>query len=591
MLNLSDIKIITLDTETDTVSNKPNPWTDKLIMLQYRYNEQGEVKFVEFDKGGWPDELLLSVLKSTVIIKRGQNVKFDALTLHNAGISIVGPFDDSRILAYLDNPFESIGLKDLVKNKLHKEVKTYDEITHILVPSKSKAKKDTGKMVTKRIKTSEVERNLLKEYGADDIYNCDKLRSLYFDSSWYKKVEQPLVDVLFRIEKNGMGLDRPYLEQLNKDYEKEIEQIRSTFGEQLNPNSPKQLLPVLQSINSQFGYGVGVYDTEKLTKKRLAWKGSELASRLLRYSELNKLNSTYIKPLLARMDGASRIHGSFNQAGSSESEGGTKTGRLSSEGPNLQNIPSRTNDGKKVRRAFIAGPGRHMFVSDKSQIEPRFLAHFSQSKKLIKAYQNKEDTHSLFASDIFGKTISNISKLERFIGKTVWLATVYGCWPKKVQEICEKNSDDPLPYTLADYEAIQKAFIDANKEIWNWRNEHIQITRRLGYIETFGGRRIHIPNLYSKNQYEREAAERCSISYFIQGSAADDIKLSMIEADKALTPSGSFLTAQIHDELVGELTDKELIKDIHRIMVSTSKLNNVPLEAETKLVGSWADKG
>ena len=584
MTNLKDIKFLTIDTESDVVGEDPNPWNDKLVLIQYRYNGVGPVTIIEWDKGERPDELFKAALADPIIYKRGHYVLYDALVCYVNNIECSGPFDDTRILAYLEDPFQDVRLKSLVRSKLNREVKTYEEVTTILVPSKSKAKKDIGKMVKRKLSTSQVDRPTLINYATEDVENCDRIRNIHFDSNWYKTVEQPLTDIIFRMEKRGMKIDAPHLQILKANHEKEIEDIKTQFPG-VNLNSPVQVLELIRGLDAQ------TKNTQGLTIKKLAWGGSSSCVKLLRYRKLSKLLSTYINPILCGLDGDSRLHGSFNQAGSDENSNGTKTGRLTSNGPNLQNIPSRTTEGREVRRAFVAEDGNSLFVTDLSQIEPRLVAHFSQNHKLIKAYKDKQDTHKLMAVDIFEKPEDQITKEERFIGKTEWLADFYGCSAAKAMFIAENLSENRLPYDLAFYERLHDRLVAGNPSLFEWRQEHIENTRKLGFIETFGGRQIKIANLNSRNKWDRLAAERMAVNYLIQGSAADVLKLILVKLDRVFQiNSMGFLTGNIHDEVTGELYEPEDIWAVHSIMTNTVHLKNVDIEAETKIVKSWAEK-
>lgn len=449
-------------------------------------------------------------------------------------------------------------------------------------------------MGKKKLLSSEVDKTSLLCYNEADVVNCDDLARTLVKTDWYNKVEQPLIDILFRMECRGIQLNKPHLERLKNDYGPTIEALRAEFGE-LNPNSPKQL----QEYFVSSGVDTGVYSddgkpsTEKIVLKRMAWEGYGFAKQLLSYREASKLYSTYICPLLTESDANGRIHGAFNQAGTEANSGGTATGRLTSSGPNLQNIPTRTESGKQVRKAFIASEGSFLIDSDLKQIEPRVLAHYTQSPKLLKAFNEGHDTHAIMAGLIFNKPIDTLEGMERFIGKTSWLASVYGAYPKKLKLIAETYSEEQPLYEIKDYERIQEAFWQANPEILSWRKRHIEETKRLGYITTLGGRRIHIPNLNSKNPWERQASERLSVNYLIQGSAADIMKLIILDVDKIKYTN---LLATVHDEVLMEtsnisLEDTATLADIiDKHMCNIIKLKNVPLEADTKIVASWGDK-
>jgi DNA polymerase-1 len=569
---------ITVDLETTGLS-----WlTDKIILIGYRLNGQGPVKHIDFSSGDRGPAEFINALADPNVVKRGHNVKFDAQFLLANGYQVNGTLDCTSVLCYLENPFRSTRLKDLVEEKLQRKVQRIDDVL------------DQTRIRLALPKNRKVPYELVaidewKPYNEADVVNCDDIRHSVNPSSWYYDVEQPLIRVFLEMEQRGINLDINYLQELKCDYGKEIEELEKTFGG-VNPRSPKQVSAQLQadgSISASQG-------TDKLVLKKLSWNGGQYARRLLRYREVAKLQSTYVTPLIVEADPQGRIHGSFNQAGSEQGTNGTKTGRATSSGPNLQNIPSRTKEGKKIRRAFIPSKGLLMFDSDLKQIEPRLVAHYSQSPSLLHAYANNIDTHSLFASNMLGKPIESIQPMERFVGKTGGLATVYGCSAKKLVTISETYSDVPLLFDEQFFKDVQHKFWLANPEIKSWRNQEIAQARALGFIRTIGGRVIRIPNLHSKDWRLRAEAERQVINYKIQGSAADIMKLILVRLHKELRDWG-WLLAVVHDEALGEfdpeLIDPDLALDIiNDCMSNTVKLNGVAIEADTKIINNWSEK-
>ena len=577
-------KSITVDVETDGLDK----FRDKLVTIAYRFDDQGPVEVIEFDKGEvGPREFILA-LGDPSIIKRGHNVTFDILFLENNGYAVNGPLDDTKVLAYLADPFADHGLKALVEHTLGK------------VPTKLKdIKKRKGRKLEK---VSEIDRAALIEYNKEDVINTGEIRKLQYPSKWYIEVEQPLINIVRDMEKRGIQLDIPKLQELDNELTEKIRQVEKEFT--FNPKSPKQ---VSEHYEKEVDIGdytrkteTGQWQVNKLALKKLAWDGYEPATRLLKYRELSKLKTTYTVPLLSRSDDDGRIHGSFNQAGSDEDASGTATGRLTSSGPNLQNIPDRTKEGKRIRESFIATkePGVNWLLGDADlkQIEPRLVAHYSQSEKLLDAFNNGIDTHTLMASSIFGKDISQVSKIERFIGKTAWLSVVYGSYAKKLKQMCELNSEEPLPYELDFYEDFIENFWKANPEIERWRSQHIESTRRLGYITTLGGRRIVIPNINSKSFFDRNKAERLAVNYLIQGGGSDIMKLGIVGLTKSLhfygLSSGLKILATIHDEILYEfcIDPKRALDMVDEAMTQAVKLENVPLEVDNKVVNNWSEK-
>lgn len=631
-------KIISLDLETSSLA-----WQTCDIHLNgYRLDRTGPVIYADTDK---VDTTLNSLLADESNILSGANIKYDALVLSARGYTVSCQLEDTRILAYLNWPtLESHGLKFLVKNKLGRFVTSLDEI--LFKPLKKELPhleyyKDQYFIIDEQW----VRKDLLKRYHEDDVMNIDRLRAKLVATDWFTDVEMPLTRMLFEMELYGCPLDGQVLRNLRHDYTERSEsllvqlrhiskQVGWTGEEEkaFNPNSSDQVKEVLVKR----GYKLeeicdkttkGAWCVDKALLKTLSHKGDEFCKVLLEYRRYNKILSTYVTPFLSGAERDGKLHGSINQAGSEDLYGdgakGTNTGRLSSSNPNLQNIPSRTKEGKEVRKAFIASDRLYMFDSDLSQIEPRLVAHYSQAPKLIHAYANNIDTHGLFANDIFGKECGKDS-VERFIGKSSWLATVYGCSYKKLLYICEGFSDRPLSLDTDKYsdcfqrldakaqkkvisdcgkdyrliyeqwmffKNVQDVFTQKNPEIFDWRQNHIDRTRRLGYVITIGGRRINIDGLDSRDWGTRFSAERQAVNYLIQGSAADIVKLIMVRFDKEFVKPGlGHVFSTVHDEVLGDMWNKSSIERVKDIMESTVKLRNVSIKSDTKLVENWGMK-
>ena len=502
------------------------------------------------------------------------------------GLTVCGPIDDTKVLAYLENPQQELGLKSLVEKKLNKRVIRLEDL---YIKGKKKELEKTEGLI--KIGSHYLDKERLISYNKEDVSNCDELKMNLVSTNWYNTVERPLSSILFNMEQRGIKIDRGYLENIKNETEKKIRK----FDFEFNPRSQKQVKEV---ITKKYG---PVESTDKLTLKRMCWGGNKLASDLLEHRKIAKLHSTYILPILEQSKKTGRLHGTFNQVGVADDTSGTVTGRLSSANPNLQNIPARTEEGKKIRRAFIPSDDMFMIVSDLKQIEPRLVAHYSQSPKLLKAYAEGLDTHALMASDIFNKCPDKLTKMERFIGKTSWLASVYGAWYKKLKVIVENNSEEEIPYNEDYYREVQEQFWRTNPEIASWRRWHIESTRHVGYITTIGNRTIKITGLNSKNQWERKEAERMCVNYLIQGSAADVMKMILVKIDEEIQQRKlGYLLATIHDEVLLEmpLTNENNginIKEcsvvlINSIMSNTVKLKNVHIEADTKIINNWGDK-
>lgn len=636
------VKTVTLDLETSGL----DPFKDKIYLNGYRINRRGVVKCVRPDI---VDGELNGYLSDPNVTLSGHNIKFDALFLANAGYSVLCQLEDTKVLACLCWPGEeSYSLKDLVGSKFGRKPTKLGDL--LFKPLKRElVHLDEFQDQYFLMDEKWARRDLISDYHKEDILNVDRLRSILVAPKWFYEVEKPLTRLLFEAELYGCPIDICHLKLVQLQYEEKVKEVEATFESGFNPRSSEQVAEALTRRGIDLATIAkktkdGKWSVDKQLLKRLSWKGEALAKSLLEYRRIEKILSTYIRPFIERSEtNGNRLHGSFNQAGSQDiyGDGGTSTatGRLSSSNPNLQNIPARTKEGKQVRKAFIPTPGQHLANADLKQIEPRFVGHYSQSPKLIKAYKEGLDTHGLFANDIFLGSIPSatvveahsrsITATERFIGKTSWLATVYGCSPKKLLLICETFSDTPLEIDITPFsndfynlpkrakygisqeklvkeygteeearqifakwqffKNVQDKFIKANPEIWGWRNEHIERTRHLGYVRTIGGRVIRITGLDSSNKWDVIEAERKAVNYLIQGSAADTMKLILVNLAKDPRFKGRLLTT-VHDEILAEVPAVDQLQVIKNVMENSVKLLNVPIEADAKIIANWSEK-
>lgn len=660
---LDSVKTITLDLETTGL----DPWKDKILCCAYRFNGSGSVVVLDFT-GVYDDTELRAVLARPEVTLRGHNVKFDVLFLIVAGYDVRCRLDDTKLLAYAVDPTVDLGLKDLAVSRCGLKVDRFIKTGGIKVKKKHRPYFERSPKYVESAGKFYLKARLLA-YNADDVIFTDAVKQSLPASSWYRDVELPVTELLLATEARGAQLDIPYLAELDKEYEKKLEEKRTEClallkakgiqltdakgkAKEFNPNSPQQVAEVFRRL----GYDLERYTTKTdtgepscdgLFLKKMSWRGETLAKPLLDYRQLSKLRSTYSSKLLTDCDKYGRIHGSFNQVGKdggmvSDISGsdGTATGRLTSADPNLQNIPSRTKEGKRIRRAFIATPGYWMFDADLKQIQPRCIAYRSQSSKLLNAYKNNWDTHGMFAADIFDRLLEDYKAEalkasteltnERFIGKTSWLAHVFGCTNKKLLFICEKFSENPLSLTLKEFEAafdsltprqratliatnpseqearevhakwmffkkVQDKFEEKNPEIFSWRRAHIERTKRLGYLTTYGGRTVKVTGLDAVDRFERFSAERKAVNYAIQGDEADIMKIILVRFYKEIVKPGlGHLIAVVHDEILGEirndLNQAKMMEHIRDIMCNTVKLPNVPMDTDAHWVSSWAEK-
>jgi len=403
----------------------------------------------------------------------------------------------------------------------------------------------------------------------------------------FDEIELPLIDVLLEMERNGMQLDPAALIQCRNDFEKQIDALQKEIwelaGEEFNIGSPKQLQVILyEKLHLSPGRNTKTgKSTDAATLENLA-DDHAIVAKILEYRGLTKLKSTYVDALLSSMDDQThRIHTELNQTGA-------VTGRLSSSNPNLQNIPIRSAEGRRIRQAFVAAPERLLLKADYSQIELRILANITRDTSLIEAFKNNEDVHARTAADIFGIEISEVDAEMRRKAKMTNYAIAYGVSgfglarqlgntsPKEAQEIINR-------------------YFETLPGVKNYIEETIAEGREKGYVQTLLGRRRPSPDLRSPKGVERAAAERAAINHPIQGTAADIIKIAMIALFEKLQEEKmrSRLMMQVHDELIFEVPEDEkeqLAKMLPQFMcdLPSSKINmDVPLVIDIGVGKNW----
>jgi len=399
----------------------------------------------------------------------------------------------------------------------------------------------------------------------------------------FRDVEMPLIEVLADMESEGVGIDVPCLKKMSKDMEKKLseitEKIYDLSGENFNINSPKQLqsilfdklgLPKVKKTKTGFS-------TDESVLRRLS-KEHELPSALLEYRAMNKLKTGYYDSLLELVDAKTGIlHASFNQAV-------TATGRLSSSEPNLQNIPIKTAMGKELRRAFIPGEkGKLLLAADYSQIELRILAHLSDDKELIKAFNKGEDVHLYTASRIFGCSISDVTEEMRAVAKTVNFGIIYGMSPFRLAR--------DLEIDLVEAQRFIDSYFDQYSGVKAFIDKTIKVARKKGYVTTLLNRRRYIPEITSSNERIKGFAERVAVNTPVQGSAADLIKLAMIACHDRLRESGTRMIIQVHDELVFKVPENRInnaVAAVQKIMEGVIDLK-VPLKVHVEAGPNWMD--
>jgi DNA polymerase-1 len=522
-------------------------------------------------------ERLRSVFGDASVGKVGHNAKFDMLVLANHGIDVQGLRFDTMIAAYLLNPGRrGLGLKE----------QAFENLGIIMTPIDELIGKGRN-----QITMAQVPVRLAADYaGADADMTLRLMQTLgpALDArglrQLFDEIEVPLVPVLTRMELTGMLVDKDFLRRMGGELEEQcsalVQDIYDSVGHQFNVNSTRQLGDVLfgelklpHGRKTKTGYSV---DAEVLDGLR----GQHAAvDDLLDYRQLSKLKSTYVDGLLDLInprDG--RVHTSFSQTTAA-------TGRLSSSNPNLQNIPIRTEVGRRIRRAFLADPGAYLLAADYSQIELRILAHVTREPALVAAFEAGEDIHAATASRLFKVPLAEVQPDQRRLAKTVNFAVLYG------------QSAFGLARTtgMANAEAVE--FIRNYEQTFPLVREYVQNTlhqaRTQGYVQTLKGRRRYFPDMSGLPVVQRQAAEREATNMPIQGTNADMIKMAMIALQRQMEELGLHARQilQVHDELVLEVPDNEvdLVAELVDGAMRNALVLSVPIQVEIKLGRNWYD--
>ncbi len=487
------------------------------------------------------------ICENPSILKIGQNIKYDLRILNKYNI-FINSIADTMLMSYaLDNGIIKHNLDDLAFNNLQHSTIKFKEIV------------GSGK---NEITFDYVELNAAVDYAAEDALITLRLFNLLFprlkkekSEFVYQEIDLPLIKVLSSMEKNGIKVDKYYLKKLSDEFEKESKLLEKNIynlsKKEFNIGSPKQLGEIL-FLNLKIPGGKktksGSFSTDSSTLKDLASQGHDIALFVLEWRELTKLKSTYTDALQDQIDNKNnRVHTSYGLAN-------TLTGRLSSNDPNLQNIPIRTKNGKKIRKAFISDKKNCLISFDYSQIELRLAAEISKDKNFIQAFQNNEDIHNSTAKEIFNLSNNKLGSDHRRKAKAINFGILYGISPYGLAKQLDITNFEAKNY-------IQEYFIKYPK-IKEYMDRQIDFAKTQNFVETIFGRRCNIKGINDKNFAVRGFAERQAINAPIQGSAADIIKLAMIEIYKKinLNEIKAKMLLQVHDELVFEV--EEIYQDI-----------------------------
>lgn len=548
---LSSAELIAFDTETTSLDYL----RARIVGVSFAVAE-GHAAYVPFghDYPGAPEQLdeatvlgaLKPILEDSSKAKLGQNLKYDAHVLQNHGIKMQGIAEDTMLESYvLDSTqrhdMDSMALRLLGHNTVHFE--------------------DIAGKGKKQIRFNDIAIEIAGPYAAEDADITLQLHRVLSAElkaqgdlmNVYRDIELPLLPVLQRIERNGVKIDVAMLNKQSKLLQTrmvEVEkQVFEEAGEAFNLASPKQLQVILfekLQLPVKRKTPKGQPSTGEDVLQELADEGCTLPQLIIEHRSLSKLKLTYTDKLPLQVDiETGRIHTSYNQTGAA-------TGRLSSSDPNLQNIPIRSEEGRRIRQAFIAEEGKCLLAADYSQIELRIMAHLSQDKTLLKAFIDEVDVHKATAAEVFGVPLDKVKNEQRRAAKAINFGLIYGMSAFGLAKQLGIGR-----YEAQDYVNL---YFERYPDVKNYMDRTREKAREQGYIETVFGRRLYLPEINARNGQARQYAERTAINAPMQGTAADIIKRAMINVDAALQSSklDAIVVMQVHDELVVEVAESQV---------------------------------
>ncbi len=525
---------------------------------------------------------LKPLLENPGVLKVGQNLKYDWVVLARYGIE-VAPFDDTMLISYvLDAGKGGHGMDELARRHLGHQPITFSDVA------------GTGR---NKVTFDRVAIDKATAYAAEDadvtlrLWRMMKPRLVAEHRvAVYETLERPLLPVIARMEQRGIRVDREMLSRLSGDFSQILvrleEEIQEDAGEKFSVGSPKQIGDILfgkMGLPGAKKTPSGQWATPATLLEELAQAGHELPKKILEWRQLSKLKSTYTDALQAHADReTARVHTSFSLAA-------TTTGRLSSSEPNLQNIPIRTEEGRRIRRAFVAAPGNRLISADYSQIELRLLAHMADIPELRKAFEDGIDIHAATASAMFGVPLKEMTPDLRRRAKTINFGIIYG--------ISAFGLADRLGIGREEASAFIKQYFEQFPGIRDYIETTKKSCRDKGYVTTLFGRVCHYPQIRSNNPSERASVERQAINAPIQGSAADIIRRAMTRMEAALAAKklNARMLLQVHDELVFEVAEDEvertipIIRGVMEEAPAPALTLKVPLVVEANAAGNWQE--
>ena len=573
---------ISFDTETTSldymnaelvgvsIALKPN----EAFYIPINHNYEGVEKQLEEH---FVLEALKPFLESDEIPKIGHNLKYDRHILQNLGIDLKGKLLDTMLFSYVNN-------STITRHNLDAVSKRYLNIN----PT---SYEDVAGKGAKQIPFSEVSIEVASEYASED---ADISLKLYEHieplvqketklAKLYSEIEGPLIYTLGDIERNGVLIDSEKLNQQSKELEAKIleleQKVRKSAGEDFNLGSPKQLQEILYE---KLGLPVikktpkGQPSTAESVLQELSMD-FPIVQDILSYRAISKLKSTYTDKLPKMVNSnTGRVHTSYHQAV-------TATGRLSSSDPNLQNIPIRSEEGRRIREAFIAPDGYKILAADYSQIELRIMAHLSRDQGLMDAFAKGQDIHQATAAEIFSTNIDEVTANQRRSAKAINFGLIYG--------MSAFGLSKQLQITRAEAQNYIEQYFDRYPQVKHYMDETKQSAKKMGYVETVFGRRLYLADIESSNYQRRQYAERSAINAPMQGTAADLIKMAMVLLHQTIREESfeAKIIMQVHDELVIEVNENqqdELSELTTSIMSEVSKLD-VDLKVDADIGNNW----
>ena len=576
--NLLSQKAVCFDTETTSLEETEA----ELIGLSFSY-KKGLAYYIPISENQEEAKKTLEIFRPFFekrdVLKIAHNIKYDYKVLKNYDIEVQGAIFDTMIAHYLINPDMKHGMDYLSE--------IYLNYTPISIESLiGKKGKNQGNLRSVSLKQQ-------TDYAAEDadvtfqLYEIfeQKLKEENIENLFYR-IEMPLMKVLAKMELAGISLDKECLKKESLELENDLKNLEKKIfefsGEEFNLNSPKQLGEILfekLKLDAKAKKTkTGQYSTSEEVLQKLESK-HEIIKHILEYRTYQKLKSTYVDALPMQVnEKTGRIHTNFMQTVAA-------TGRLSSVNPNLQNIPIRTLRGQQVRAAFIASEGKKIISADYSQIELRLIAEISGEKNMIEAFQKGEDIHASTAAKLFNIPLNAVTKLQRSQAKTVNFGIIYG--------VSSFGLSEQTGLSRTEAKQMIDAYFETYPRLKEYMNEQIMTARKNGYVETILGRKRYLKDINSANFVVKGHAERNAINAPIQGSAADIIKLAMINIDRELENQKmeTKMLLQVHDELIFEtsIDEIETAKILIKTQMETAYATQVPLLTEVGVADNWLD--